>query len=325
MADKLNIAGTTSGDNVKLDNVILDVYSKTILFKAQPLLRFESVAQKQSDLTVLPGNTLKFLKFNALSGSSALVETTPIETDVLSTSTVSITVSEHGKAVKFSESLLRYATTNVLENAATALGQHYAKNRDALLRDALYTNTNIKYSQAGGAATSRAGLNANSVLDVEALRDAAELLAVNKAPKFGDAYVCFVHPHQVRHIKNDPTWVNSANYAQPDMLLSGEIGRIDDIRFVATTQVAYIKVGTQDIWADNEDTTANTGVAANSNTDVYRALLVGDWALGLAEALPVEMRDNGTIDFGRQHALAYYGIWGAGLIESGHVATIETA
>jgi len=169
-------------------------------------------------------------------------------------------------------------------------------------------------------------LTVGSVFNVDLIRAAVETLATNKAPKFDlDAYVCFVHPHQARYLRADSAWINVANYAAPTNMLTGEIGRIEDVRFIETTQVAYIKQNTQDIWADGEDTNINTGLAANAATDVYRAAIVGMNAVGLAVALPVELRDNGVEDFGRTHSLAYYGIWGAGLIETGHSLILETA
>jgi hypothetical protein len=54
-------------------------------------------------------------------------------------------------------------------------------------------------------------------------------------------------------------------------------------------------------------------------------VVVGEYAVGMAEVLPVELRDNGVVDFGRTHALGYYGIWGAGAIEDGHAVVLETA
>lgn len=321
-----NIAGATSGSNVKLDSAVLDVWSKEILYTAQPALRFDSIVQKQTELGVFPGNKINFLKFGALTGNPTLTETTAMTTDSMTTSTVSITVAEQGKAVAFSEFLLKSSFLSIMERASTALGQHYAKNRDGLIRDALYQGANILYSQKGGAAASRAGIVAGSYFDVNLIRDAAEALSTNKAPKInGDAYVCFVHPHQGRWLRSDTAWINVANYAAPDQMLAGEIGRIEDVRFIETTQVAYVKKNTQSIYTDGTDSGTTTAVAANTAADVYRAVIVGDYAVGLAESLPVEMRDNGVEDFGRKHSLAYYGIWGAGIIEPGHSYILETA
>lgn len=327
MASQRNTVATTSGDNIKLDNAVLDVYAKEVLFKAQPILRFESVATKRTDLQVTPGGKIVFVRYNSLTGKSAIAENTAIETSALATSTIELTVTEHAKAVSVSEKLLRQSFLDVMGDAAALLGMHYAKNRDALLRDAALTSANVLYSQAKGSLTSdRAGLTTASVFDVNLIRDAVEFLATNKAPKYDmDAYICFVHPHQAKTLRKDSAWVNAMNYAQPENLLTGEIGRIEDVRFVESTQITRIVKNTQDIWADGEDTGDNTAVAANAATDTYQAVIVGQNALGLAEALPVEMRDDGIKDFGRTQSLAYYGIWGAGLIETGHIAVLETA
>ena len=322
----MNIAGATSGNNIQLSNAILDVWSKEILYRAQPNLKFESVAQQQTELGVFPGNKINFLKFNSLTGSSLLSETTAMSTDTLSTSTIGITVNEQGKAVSVNEYLLRSSFLNIMERAATLLGMHYATSRDSLIRDALLGGSNVQYSQAGGTAVSRADLTTQSTFKVQTVRAAAEFLSTNKAPKFnGDAYMAFVHPHQGISLRSDPAWVDVRVYAKPEDIYTGEIGRIEDIRFIETTQVPYIPSGTQEIWADQTDTGVATSIAANSATDVYRSVVVGDYSVGVAEALPVEMRDNGVEDFGRKHSLAYYGIWGAGLIETAFSVIIETA
>ncbi len=323
MANSTNIAGSTSGTNIQLTNVILEVYSDEILYQAQPNLRFEQVAQKRTDLQTLPGQTIKFLKYNALTGSPALTETSAMETGVISTSTLSISVAEYGKALAFSEQLLRASVTDLLRDAATLLGHHYAKFRDSLVRDALLGTANVLYAKARA---SRAGLTASDTFDVDLIRDTVETLATNKAPKFsGDGYITFVHPHQAKFLRKDDAWVQANVYSNADKLFNAEIGKLEDMRFIETTQVTYIKKSTQDIWADGADTTSNTAIAANTATDVYQAIAVGEYAVGVAEALPVEMRDDGVVDFGRTHKLAWYGIFGAGLLEAGHSVVLETA
>lgn len=323
MSSKTMIAGTTSGDFIKLDNEILDVWANEVLFTAQPNMKFRSVCQTRTELQTTPGSTIKFLRYSSLTGKSDLAETDTVTTDSFSTSLLSITVSEHAKAVAFSELLLRQSADNVLDRAATLLGMHYAREVDRIVRDCLLTASTTLYANDRN---SRATLLSGDKFNVELIRAAVENLATKKAPKFGgDAYICFVHPHQSRGLRSDPNWINVSNYANPELQVTGEIGRIEDVRFIETTNVTMVKSGTQDIWADNEDTGDNTVIAANSNTDVYQAIILGDWAIGFAEGLPVELRDNGVIDFGRKHALAYYWIGGVGLIESGHVAVLETA
>lgn len=275
------------------------------------------------ELTQTPGSTIRFLKYAALSGKSDLAETALIETKTLSTSTVSISVAEHALAIGVSELLLRQSQDDVMQSAAVELGRHYAKDLDRMHRDILVTLPTTIY--AGGRAN-RAALTTADIFDVDVIRDAATQLAINKAPKInGDSYVCFIHPRQQRAIAKDPDFVNIRNYANPENYLSGEIGRIDDVRFVVTTHNTYIPKTTQDIFADQVDTGDNTALAAHATVDVHQAYMVGDYCLGHAIALDVQMRDGGIFDFGRTHKLAYYHISGCGLIEPNHGLIIESA
>lgn len=323
MANQMNIAGATSGNSVNLPNVLLDVYAKEILFTAQPNLRFAQVAVRKTDLTQLPGQRIKFLKYGAITGSAALTETVAMETGVLSTATLQIAVGEYGKAVAMSEVLLRQSVTDVLKDAATLLGNHYAVVEDSLVRDALLGSPNVLYAKARA---NRAALIATDTLDVDLFRETLELLATKKAPKFnGQDYIAFLHPHQTKALRKDSAWQQAQYYTTPENILRGECGRIENIRVIETTNVTYIKKSTQQIWADNADTGVTTAIAANTVTDVYQAVAVGEYAVGIATALPVEMRDNGVTDFGRTHAIAWYSIFGVGLLETGHSAVLETA
>jgi hypothetical protein len=52
--------------------------------------------------------------------------------------------------------------------------------------------------------------------------------------------------------------------------------------------------------------------------------MIGDNAFGQAIALPVELRDGGVIDFGREHGLSWYAIWGFGVITAESRVLINT-
>jgi hypothetical protein len=84
----------------------------------------------------------------------------------------------------------------------------------------------------------------------------------------------------------------------------GEIGRLNDVVFIETTQIKQI---------------TNAG-----SKNVYQSIFLGDNAFGHAISLPVELRDGGILDFGREHALAWYAIWGLGLITDQAVLIAET-
>ncbi len=319
-----NIAGTTSGDNIHLDTGLTTLYSQEVLHQAQPLLLFEQFAERRTELGIMSGQTIKMLRFAALSGGTTpLSETADMTTDTLSTSELTITVAEYGKAVQFSEMLVKTSMVNVLDQAAIALGRNYALVRDTLIRDTLYLTPNTVYS---GGKTNRAGLTASDVTKVSTLAAANELLATNKAPKFdGGSYVGILHPHQGTCLRADSRWQSASQYGAPDQLFNGESGKIENVRVIETSQIAYVKKGTQDIYSDGADSGKDTTIAANTATNVYLGLVMGAFAVGIAEALPVNFRDGGVIDMGRRHKFGWYAIFGVGLLESNHSVVIETA
>ena len=67
-----------------------------------------------------------------------------------------------------------------------------------------------------------------------------------------------------------------------------------------------------------------TGQASNK-TNIYQAVIFGDAYYGIAYSLPVELRDNGVEDFGRKRSLAWYAIFGVGLLHDQYGVVIETA
>lgn len=305
MTDNLTTALATGGTNVRLSEVVLTIYSKDIMFQAQPVLRFDQFAQVKTDLSATPGKQITFFKYNNLGAGGLLTEGTPLATKALAGSQVSIAVYEYGNAVAVSNMLLVTAFTDVMADTAKLLGQDYAKVIDTLARDTIELG-------AGSAvyANNRAdadAVTATDYLTMEEIKDAVEVLATNNTQKINnDHWVCFVHPHQSRRLRDDADWV-TVGKLDPQRLYNGEIGRIDDVIFIETTQVSI---------------DANS---AATPVDVYTAIMIGDQAFGKAVALPVEMRDNGVVDFGRERDLAWYTIVGYGVLNDDNIVTIATA
>ena len=295
----------TGGTNVRLSEVVLTIYSKDIMFQAQPVLRFDQFADVKTDLSATPGKQITFFKYSNLSAGGLLTEGTPLATKALAGAQTSIAVYEYGNAVAVSNMLLATAFTDIMADTAKLLGQDYAKVIDGLARTALEDG-------AGSTVFADNAANADAIasddyLTMEEIKDAVEILATNNSQKINnDHWVCFVHPHQSRNLRDDADWV-TVGKLDPQRLYNGEIGRIDDVIFVETTQVA---------------TAANE---AATPVDVYSSIMIGADAFGKAVALPVEMRDNGVVDFGRERDLAWYTILGYGALNEDNIVLIQTA
>ena len=312
--------GQTNGGTLFSDGTRL-VYSREIEFKALPIMRFSQFATQKTELGVEPGLTISMLTYDNLKLGGALQEMQNMSTQALSGSMKQITVQEHGNAVSNSELLIQSSFDDIMATTTTLLGRDYALVMDCELRDVALSGTNIVY--AGGKASRDAITDADK-LQVATIKDAIEVLATNNAPKYQNMYwICFVHPHQSRDLRDDSAWINASNYGAPEQWFTGEIGRIDDTRFIETTLMCNGKASATDP-AYKADLVKGAGDTANK-ADIYQAVIFGDQYYGIAWSLPVELRDNGVEDFGRKRSLAWYAIWGTGLLHNDYGVVIETA
>jgi len=313
-----------SGTNSQLASAIQTIWSKEILFQSMPILRFEQFAVKKTELGVTPGLTIKFMRYNNLGAASQLVEGVRVQPVALTASQFDITVAEHGFAVATSELLLNASFDDIMASASRLLGRNMALYLDGQARDTLLTATSVLYGydrlsaptaitsispyDLGNPAANRAALTGGYDMTVDLVMDGVETLASKNVPRLGETYVAFIDPHQQRRLMDDPKWVEVTKYAAPGNFLLGEVGRIADTVFITTTQV-------------NQGFTNGT----DSSGGVYRqALMIGDNAFGHAISLPVELRDAGIQDYGREHGLMWYSIWGLGLITDQAVVRLET-
>jgi N4-gp56 family major capsid protein len=295
-----------------------------------PVLRFEQFAVKKTELGVMPGLTVNFMRYNNLSVSasgSELTEGTRMEPTALTASQIQITVKEQGKSVAVTELLLNASFDDVMASSSRLLGRHMAQSMDVQARNTLYsagvpfgggsavapsvvfgrtTNGSTRGSIAPYEYSSAGSASAPGYLSPATIKDAVEILAGQNIPRLGDTYVCFVHPSQSRSLRDWPEFIEVTKYAAPGNFMLGEIGRIYDVVFIETTQVLQGGTGIVDITPG--------GSINDPSATSYSAMMIGDNAFGQAIALPVELRDGGVIDFGREHGLAWYAIWGFGVI-----------
>ena len=205
----------------------------------------------------------------------------------------------------------------------------------------------------GTAATAIADLDGAYKLSTGAVKDAALTLAGKNIPRLGETYVMFIHPKQSRDIRSNPEFIEVTKYAAPGNFMLGEIGRLYDVVFIETTQVKLlaasgsyttstsvgapasqievpVKANTAPGQGGNPESanyTAEKGYltsATGNSADAYEAIMIGDNAFGHAISLPVELRDCGVLDFGRENALAWYAIWGLGVITDQAIVKVYT-
>jgi len=321
----------SGGANTQLSPAVQQIWSKEILFQAMPTLRYEQFAVKKTELGVQPGLTIHFMRYNNLPAAAQLVEGVRMQSVALTASQFDITVAEQGFAVAITELLLNASFDDVMASASRLLGRNMALYLDGSARDTLRQASSIiggynkpalasavrtplspydhgvPASSPGSVGGSSSFLAGNYVMTAAVIKDVAETLATKNVPRLGETYVGFVHPHQSRSLRDDPEYIEVTKYAGPGNFMLGEIGRLSDVVFIETTQVfnAYVN-------------------SSSSNPLYYDSIFIGDNAFGHAISLPVELRDAGILDYGREHGLAWYAIWGLGLITDQAVLIART-
>ena len=242
--------------------------------------------------------------------------------------------------------MAQYLDVQARDTLSAATSATFGYNRSGISGGA-FTN----YDE-GVVGTSIADLDGNHKLTTGAIKDSALVLASKNIPRIGETYVQFIHPKQSRDLRSNPEFIEVTKYAAPGNFMLGEIGRLYDVVFIETTQVKKLAANQAGYTtstlvgapanAGSVPVLPNTGrgqggnpanpteatgyfTGATGNTaDVYESIMIGDNAFGHAISLPVELRDGGVLDFGREHALAWYAIWGLGIITDQAINKVYT-
>jgi N4-gp56 family major capsid protein len=266
-----NVAGygssPTAGSTL-LSPAIQTIWSKEILFQAMPVLRFEQFAVKKTELGVMPGLQVNFMRYNNLPiPAGPLVEGVRMRTYGISAQQYRITVAEQGFAVAISELLLNASFDDVMASASRLLGRNMAQYMDVEARQSLQSASSPVYGRrvpasittgygiynSGQAATDLSTTDAGAVHGLAAptalsgvdpflltpavVKDAVLELSSKNIPRLGETYVCFIHPAQSRQIRDTPEFIEVTKYAAPGNFMLGEIGRLYDVVFIETTQI----------------------------------------------------------------------------------------
>lgn len=239
--------------------------------------------------------TLKRVASIAEPTSAALLEGVRIPEDALTLSTKSITVGEIGRSVPFT-SFAEDLSSLDLEGTVQGELKRQMKLVLDTLASAAFQNAKIKYAPTGVASANIAtngtfGAAATANMNVYHAEEIRDYLydTLQCPPAEGDDYIGIFRTLGIRGLKRDPDWEEWHKYTDPSVKFNSEVGRIEQIRFVETNHAnALGKVGTSSVLGEG--------------------VVFGADAVAMAEALTPELRAAIPQDFGRQKAVAWYGI-----------------
>lgn len=243
-------------------------YSDYLIDMAEPELVHDQFGQKHP-IPKNGGKTIEFRKYDPLRKAlTPLTEGVTPNGQKLNMGVITATVKQYGGFIELSDMLLLTAIDNNLVQATKLLGSQAGRTLDTITREVLNGGTNVQYAE--GQVNSRAALsytdeNTNHNLTVNAVRRAVRFLKVMNAPRINGYYAGIIHPDCSYDLMSDPKWVNVKTYSDPEGIYEGEIGRIEGVRFVETSEAKVF-----------------TGAGA-SGRDVYSTLIIGADAYGVTE------------------------------------------
>ena len=164
----------------------------------------------------------------------------------------------------------------VLTEAAQVLGEQAALTLDRLARDIITAGTTIQYADNRA---NRYCIIASSLITTNEIREAVATLAGNNAKKItrivnpstgynttpiNAAYVGITGPKTVYTLKGLTGWVPVQSYPNQGDVMDGEVGALDDVRFISTSEGKYWPAAT-----------------ASAAVDVHATLILGQDAYGI--------------------------------------------
>ena len=236
--------------------------------------------------------------------TDVLDELNRIPEDTLSLSTQAITVAERGRSIPYTKLSTDLAHFDLGSAIQKKLKDQLKLSMDKAAATAfkagkiLAIPTGIAETtfETDGAVSNAAASNLN-MYHVESVRDYM-YDTLNIAPYSSDDYVCVLRTQAKRGLMRDPDWKDWKKYTDPSAKYNGEIGRIENIRFVETNHSSALASGL--------GTGAVLGEAVFFGEDPV--------VMAVAEDPHLIAEENVGSDFGRAKSVAWYGIYGFGQI-----------
>jgi len=229
---------------------INNFYVKTMLKEARPLLVHTRWAQVK-DIPAHTSLNIKFRRYSLLSAATtALTEGVTPAGSQLSVTDVSATVAQYGDYVTLTD-VLQFSTLDpIITETKEIQGQQAGNTLDQLCRNVIVAGTTIQYAST---ATDTAEVTAGMKLDRAEIKEAVRTLHGNNARKLtkivnpstgfntspiNAAYVGIISEDTLFDLKDETGWVSIEEYSSRMNVMDGEVGKLDEVRFVMTTNAA---------------------------------------------------------------------------------------
>ena len=282
-----------SGSTV--NKVIQKYYDKLFLKIAEAKLVHKQLGQHATSIGQGEGGygtgLIAWTKWSNLTLiSSGAGEGVPTTTVALSATQVTATPAQYDNAVSISDILAYTSFGDIMKAAVSRLAYNAGISIDTVVRNIISTaGTNVNPNGAYWSAVASAG-STYSTSTITDVRRAVRFLEAQDAFKQADGnFVAVIHPHVLYDLQGDTTtggWVDANKYtdANAEKLMSGEVGKLMGVRFLATSN-SYTRGSSYD--------TASAVVASST---LYVTSYFGQDAFGVTDLqnLKTYIKDFGS-------------------------------
>jgi hypothetical protein len=133
---------------------------------------------------------------------------------------------------------LKKIDKNLIETTRL-IGSQAGRSLDTITREVLAGGTSVQYGEdaVGARHLLKGGENeGNHYLTVDCIRRAVRFLKSQNAERINGSYVAIIHPDAAYDLMSDPAWKYPNQYADQSHIFEGEIGKIEGVRFVESSE-----------------------------------------------------------------------------------------
>ena len=268
--------------------------SKQLRYKAQTMQMFRQFVDMESAAGANRGNKVFFDKISNIStAGGTLIETNTIPKNNYTITQGTLTMTEYGNSIPFTQKVKTLADIQVPETIRTVLMNDMKVVLDSAAATQFKTNdyiatiTNTATTTFGSAGLALATAGAN--MSDKNVRDIVDRMKTLLIPRRSDGdYACIASTNSIRGLYD--FFEAKAQLTTLGPIYAGEVGRYYGCRFMEETNFLVNSDGSNGLYGE--------------------AVFFGADAVREGVAIPEEIRVGIPTDFGRDQAIAWYALLG---------------
>lgn len=289
--------------------------SNVLRMAVQPLVKFRQFADVRdaSQQGKKKGDIFTWDVFSDVATAGGnLVETNTMPETNFTITQGTLTISEAGNSVPYSGKLDNLSKFPVMELIQKVLKNDAVKSFDRLAWYQ-FDQTQLRVVPTGGTDTAAVTLTTNGTATLTNsvafnnghAKSIVDLMKERNIPAYmGDDYYALAWPSTLRTFKNNLETIHQYSEAGFKLIMNGEIGRYENVRYVEQTNIVK-----------GRSTDGLTGTAwTNGKSDWI--FFFGNDTVAEAIAVPEEMRGKIPSDYGRSKGVAWYYLGGFGIVHT---------